>query len=99
MDILGDISNDEAKVVPLKALHTTTKDIPPLNPQGVEPQTFSHALTCISTHQTLKLIGYIKHQKFIVLIDNSSTQLHSSIHNLGNPLLHPRCEQLPNDDR
>jgi hypothetical protein len=44
----------------------------------VEPQISLHALTGISSPQTLKLIGYIKHHKVIILIDNNNT--HNFIH-------------------
>jgi hypothetical protein len=37
-----------------------------------------HALTGFSAPQTLKLIGYIKNRKFIILVDSGST--HNFIH-------------------
>jgi hypothetical protein len=37
-----------------------------------EPFISMHALSGISTPQTLKLMGYIKHWKFIVLVDSGS---------------------------
>jgi hypothetical protein len=43
-----------------------------------EPLISLHALSGISTPQTLKLMGYIKHRKFIVLVDSGST--HNFIH-------------------
>jgi hypothetical protein len=43
-----------------------------------EPLISLHALSGISTPQTLKLMGYIKHWKFIVLVDSGST--HNFIH-------------------
>jgi hypothetical protein len=46
---------------------------PPSDPNEVEPLISLHALTGISSPQTLKLIGYIKHQKVIILIDSGNT--------------------------
>jgi hypothetical protein len=43
-----------------------------------EPQISIHALVGITSPQTLKLVGYIKHMKVIVLIDNDHT--HNFIH-------------------
>jgi hypothetical protein len=51
---------------------------PPSNPPEVEPIISLNALTNFSTPQTLKLIGYIKHQKVIILVDSGST--HNFIH-------------------
>jgi hypothetical protein len=51
---------------------------PPSKPPEVEPIISLNALTSFSTHQTLKLIGYIKHQKVIILVDSGST--HNFIH-------------------
>jgi hypothetical protein len=44
----------------------------------VEPIISLNALTGFSTPQTLKLIGYIKHRKVIILVDSGST--HNFIH-------------------
>jgi hypothetical protein len=51
---------------------------PPSDPPEVEPVISLNALTGFSTPQTLKLIGYIKHRKVIILVDNGST--HNFIH-------------------
>jgi hypothetical protein len=51
---------------------------PPSNPPEVEPVIFLNALTGFSAPQTLKLIGYIKHWKVIILVDSGST--HNFIH-------------------
>jgi hypothetical protein len=51
---------------------------PPSNPLKVEPAISLNALTIFSTPQTLKLIGYIKHKKVIILVDSGST--HNFIH-------------------
>jgi hypothetical protein len=44
----------------------------------VEPIIFLNALTRFSAPQTLKLIGYIKHRKVIILVDSGNT--HNFIH-------------------
>jgi hypothetical protein len=51
---------------------------PPSDPPEVEPITSLNALTSFSAPQTLKLIGYIKHRKVIILVDSGST--HNFIH-------------------
>jgi hypothetical protein len=51
---------------------------PPSNPPEVEPVISMNALTGFSAPQTLKLIGYIKHRKVIILVDSGST--HNFIH-------------------
>jgi hypothetical protein len=48
------------------------------DPPEVEPVISLNALIGFSDPQTLKLIGYIKNQKFIILIDSGST--HNFIH-------------------
>jgi len=57
---------------------TRLEDEAPLQALCEEPQTSLHALLGFSTPQTLKLIGYIKHYKVIVLIDSDNT--HNFIH-------------------
>jgi hypothetical protein len=51
---------------------------PPSDPLEVELLISLSALTGFSPPQTLKLIGYIKHRKVIILFDNGST--HNFIH-------------------
>jgi hypothetical protein len=51
---------------------------PPSNPPEVEPVISLNALTGFSAPQTLKLIGYKKHRKVIILVDSGST--HNFIH-------------------
>jgi hypothetical protein len=50
----------------------------PADPPEVDPLISLHALTSFSTPQMLKLIGYIKHMKVIILVDSGST--HNFIH-------------------
>jgi hypothetical protein len=56
----------------------STDITPPSDPPEVEPMISLNALTGFSAPQTLKLIGYIKHQKVIILVDSGST--HNFIH-------------------
>jgi hypothetical protein len=51
---------------------------PPSDPLEVEPIISLNTLTGLSTPQTLKLIGYIKKRKVIILVDSGST--HNFIH-------------------
>jgi hypothetical protein len=51
---------------------------PPLDPLEVEPIISINTLIGFSAPQTLKLIGYIKHHKVIILVDSGST--HNFIH-------------------
>jgi hypothetical protein len=54
-------------------------DLTPLSdPPEVEPVISLNALTGFSAPQTLKLIGYIKNRKVIILVDSGST--HNFIH-------------------
>jgi hypothetical protein len=55
-----------------------TNITPPLDPPEVESIISLNALIGFSAPQTLKLIGYIKHQKVIILIDSGNT--HNFIH-------------------
>jgi hypothetical protein len=48
------------------------------DPPKFEPLISLNSLTSISTPQTLKLIGYIKHKKAIILVDSGNT--HNFIH-------------------
>jgi hypothetical protein len=51
---------------------------PPPPPRNFEPIISLNALTGFSTPQTLKIIGYIKYRKVIILIENGNT--HNFIH-------------------
>jgi hypothetical protein len=57
-----------------KSTHIT----PPSYPPEVELVISLNALTSFVAPQTLKIIGYIKHRKVIILVDSSST--HNFIH-------------------
>jgi hypothetical protein len=78
MSIFEDISEDNIET-PLVSESPETLDITPLSdPPEVELVISLNALTSFSAPQTLKLIGYIKHQKVIILVDSGST--HNFIH-------------------
>jgi hypothetical protein len=49
-----------------------------VDPPKVDPLISLHALTSLSVTQTLKIIGYIKNHKVIILVDNGCT--HNFIH-------------------
>jgi hypothetical protein len=51
---------------------------PPSEPPEVELVISIDSLTSFFDHQTLKLFGYIKHRKVIILVDSGST--HNFIH-------------------
>jgi hypothetical protein len=57
---------------------TTPREETTLQPPCEEPQISLLALSRFSVPQTLKLIGYIKNHKVIILIDSNNT--HSFIH-------------------
>jgi hypothetical protein len=64
---------------PLVSESPETTDItPPSDPLEVELVISLNALNGFSSPQTLKLIGYIKHRKVIILVDSGST--HNFIH-------------------
>jgi hypothetical protein len=78
MAISEDILKEDIET-PLMFESPETPDItPPSNPPEVELVISLNALTSFSTSQTLKLIGYIKHRKVIILDDSGST--HNFVH-------------------
>jgi hypothetical protein len=60
---ISDILEDDGDSLPQEPLPQIDDDIPSFNQPDVEPQISLHALTSISSPQTLKLIGYINHRK------------------------------------
>jgi hypothetical protein len=78
MAISEDISEEDVETPLVSESPKITNITPPLDPPEVEPVISLNALTDFSTPQTLKLIGYIKHQKVIILVDSGST--HNFIH-------------------
>jgi hypothetical protein len=73
MDIYEDISEEDIET-PFVTKSPKTPDItPPSDPLEVEPVISLNALTGFSTPQILKIISYIKHRKFIILVDSGRT--------------------------
>jgi len=73
MAISKDVVDEDAKVS-LEAVLPRENDLmPPSDPPKVEPLISLNALTGFFAPQTLKLIGYIKHRKVIILVDNDNT--------------------------
>jgi hypothetical protein len=78
MAISKDISEEDVETPLVPKSPEITDITPPSDPPEVEPIISLNALTGFSTPQTLKLIGYIKNQKVIILVDSGST--HNFIH-------------------
>jgi hypothetical protein len=73
MAILEDVSEEDVEA-PLVSMSPEPTDItPPLDHLDVELVISPNALTGFSAPQTLKLIGYIKHRKVIILVNSGST--------------------------
>jgi hypothetical protein len=78
MAISKDISEEDVES-PLVSVSLEPIDItPPSDPPEVESVIYLNDLTGFSTHQTLKLIVYIKHRKVIILVDGGRN--HNFIH-------------------
>ena len=73
MVVTEDISKEYVVVPPMKELPQPFELTPPSNPPYVDPVISLNALIGFSSPRTLKLIGYIKNRKFIILVDNGST--------------------------
>jgi hypothetical protein len=76
--ISEDISEEDVETPLVSESPKSTDITPPSNPPKVEPVISLNSLTGFSAPQTLKLIGYIQHQKVIILVDSGST--HNFIH-------------------
>jgi hypothetical protein len=78
MAIFEDVPEEDATVplVEEPSLPDATQE--PVDPPDVEQIISLHALTEFSAPQMLKIIGYIKHKKVIILFDSGST--HNFIH-------------------
>jgi hypothetical protein len=78
MAISEDVLEEYVKA-PLVSVSPVPTDItPPSNPPRVELVISLNSLTDFSSPQTLKLIGYIKHRKVIILVNSGSD--HNFIH-------------------
>jgi len=78
MAVTEDISEEDVVVLPVEELPPPSDLTPPSDPPDVDPVISLNALTGFSAPQTLKLIGYIKNRKVIILVDSGST--HNFIH-------------------
>jgi hypothetical protein len=86
MDIYEDVSKEAVEAPPVVKLPEPTNITLSSGPTEVERIISLNALTSFSAPQTLKIIGYNKHRKFIILIDSGNT------HNF----IHPRIAQETN---
>jgi hypothetical protein len=78
MAILENVSDEEVEVSLEVELPKTNVPKRPSDPPEFEPLISLNALASFSTLQTLKLIGYIKNMKVIILVDSGNT--HNFIH-------------------
>jgi hypothetical protein len=78
MAISKDVFEDDVEAPHVAKSHEPTEMTPPSDPLEVESGISLNAPTRLSAPQTLKLIGYIKNQKVIILVDSGIT--HNFIH-------------------
>jgi hypothetical protein len=78
MVVIEGLSKEYVVVPPVEELPPPSDLTPPFDPPDVDLVISLNALTSLSAPQTLKLIGYIKNRKFIILVDSGST--HNFIH-------------------
>jgi hypothetical protein len=78
MAILEDVFDEDVEVSHEVVLPQTNEIEPPYDPPKIEPLISLNALTRFSAPQILKLIGYNKHRKVIILVDSGNT--HNFIH-------------------
>jgi hypothetical protein len=78
MVISKDFSNEDVVGSLKETLPQANDLIPPSYPSKVKALISLNSLTRFSYPQTLKLIGYITNQIFIILVDSGST--HNCIH-------------------
>jgi hypothetical protein len=78
MAIYEDVSDEDVNVPQVEELPQVDDHTSPSDPPEVEPLISLNSLTGLSSPQTLKLIGYIKHKKVIILVDSGNT--HNFIH-------------------
>jgi hypothetical protein len=70
MAISEEISEEYEETPSVSESSKSTDITPPSDPLEVEPIISLNDLIGFSAPQTLKLIDYIKHQKFIILVDS-----------------------------
>jgi hypothetical protein len=78
MAISEDIQEEDVDNPPMPESLEISDINPPSDPPEEEPIISLNALTGFSAPQALKLIGYIKHRKVIILVDSGNT--HNFIH-------------------
>jgi len=78
MTIFEDIQDEDVDNPPMRESPEIFDINPPSDLPEVEPIISLNALTGFSAPQTLKLFGYTKHRKVIILVDSGST--HNFIH-------------------
>jgi hypothetical protein len=78
MAILEDVLEEDVEAPLVSVSPEPTYITPPLDPLEVELIISLNSLTDFSAPQTLKLIGYIKHRKVIILVDSGRN--HNFIH-------------------
>jgi hypothetical protein len=78
MAISEDVLEEDVETPLVSESPETTDITPPSDPPEVELITSLNALTSFFALQTLKIIGYIKHRKVIILVDSGNT--HNFIH-------------------
>jgi hypothetical protein len=78
MAISEEISEEDEETPSMFESPESTDITPPSDPPEVEPFISLNSLTGFFASQPLKLIGYIKHQKVIIVVDSGST--HNFIH-------------------
>jgi hypothetical protein len=78
MAISKDVSEEDVEAPLVSVSPKPTNITPPSDPPEVELVISLNALTGFFSLQTLKLIGYIKHMRVIILVDSGST--HNFIH-------------------
>jgi hypothetical protein len=78
MVVTEDLSEEDVVVPHVEELQLPSDLTPPSDPPDVDPVISLNSLTGFFAPQTLKLIGYIKNRKVIILVDNGNT--HNFIH-------------------
>jgi hypothetical protein len=78
MAVTEDLPDEDVVVPPMEELPPPSNLTLRSDPPEVDSMISLNALTGFSAPQTLKLIGYIKNKKFIIIVDSGST--HNFIH-------------------
>ena len=69
MAISKDISKEDVETPLMSESPETTDITPPLDPPKVEPVISLNSLIGFSAPQTLKIIGYIKYRKVLLIVE------------------------------